>query len=566
MMRKLLSTLIVFVLLPFFAVNAQESEKKKARRMEWFKDAKLGIFIHYGIYSVYGIDESWSFFNGYLNYEDYMKQLDGFTASKYNAEEWAQLFKEAGARYAVLTTKHHDGVALWDTDQDHLSVVDDSPAEKDLVKPFVKALRENDMRVGLYFSLIDWSYPDYPGFTRTEQRYKNDTARWAKFVKFYFGQMEELSRRFDPDLYWFDGDWEHSAKEWKAKELHDMLFDYNPKVILNSRLQGYGDYATPEQGAPITKPSNPYWELCMTINDSWGYQRNDHNYKSPYQMLRIFADCIAMGGNLLMDVGPKEDGTIPAEQIKVLKEFGRWTKKHAEAIYGTRAGIPQENYYGSSALSKDKKTLYLYVNRKPNSTINVLGLKTDVKTARLLGTDKTLDFEQDDNVLNIKLPDSGLDPAISVIALDMKKPAEYSKPSMSFFDVEVKPLYEDARWKEKHKIAVKDFNPGIEYGHYAGPTALSKNKDILYLFVDGKPNGPLVIKGLKNKINRIWVVGRGNKLKETIIGKQYWSSVPGITYIDVPDFVLDEKTTVIAVLLDGPVSLYREAGQVIESN
>ena len=564
--KKKLYSIIILLLLPLFVVNAQEHEKQKARRMEWFKDAKLGIFIHYGIYSVYGIDESWSFYNGYINYDDYMKQLDGFTASKYDADEWVKLFKEAGARYAVLTTKHHDGVALWDTKQDHLSVVEDAPARKDIVKPFVKALRENDMKVGLYFSLIDWSYPDYPGFTRWEQRYKNDPERWAKFVKFYFGQMEELSHNFDPDLYWFDGDWEHSAKEWKAKELHDMLFDHNPKVILNSRLQGYGDYSTPEQGAPITKPENPYWELCMTINDSWGYQRNDHNFKSPYQMLRIFADCIAMGGNLLMDVGPKEDGTIPDEEVKVLKDFGRWTSKHAEAVYGTRAGLPQENCYGASALSKDKKTLYLYVNRKPNSKINVLGLDTKVKNARLVGTDKTLNFKQDDKVLRVTLPENGLDPDITVVALDLKEKASVSKPEMSFFDLEVKPLFEDARWKEKHIIAVEDFHPGIEYGHYAGPTALSKNKNILYLFVDGKPNGPLVVKGLKNKINRIWVVGKGTKLHSKVIGKQYWSSVPGITYIDVPDYVLDKKTTVIAVLLDGPVQLYREKGQVIESN
>jgi len=304
----------------------------------------------------------------------------------------------------------------------------------------------------------------------------------------------------------------------------------------------------------------------MTINDSWGYQRNDHNFKSPYQMLRIFADCIAMGGNLLMDVGPKEDGTIPEEEIKVLKEFGRWTRKNAEAVYGTRAGLPQENYYGASALSKDKKTLYLYVNRKPNSTINVLGLNTKVKSARLVGTDKTLQFDQSDGLLKVTLPAAGLDKDITVIALDLKKQASVTKPEKSFFDVEVKPLLNDKRWKEKHIIAVKDFNPGIEYGHYAGPTALSKNKEILYLFVDGKPNGPLVIKGLKNKINRIWVVGKGTKLHSKVVGKQYWSSVPGITYIDVPDYVLDERTTVIAVLLDGPVKLYREKGQVIESN
>ncbi len=298
-MKTKLYLILLLIFIPLFLMNAQESERKKARRMEWFKDAKLGIFIHYGIYSVYGIDESWSFHNGYINYDDYMKQLEGFTASKYNAEEWAKLFKESGAKYAVLTSKHHDGVALWKTQTDHLDIVNNSPAKKDIVAPFVKYLRENDLKVGIYYSLIDWSHPDYPGFTRNEKRYKNDPERWNSFVKFYQAQMEELSQWFNPDLYWFDGDWEHSAEEWKAKELHDMLFDYNPKVILNSRIQGYGDYETPEQGAPITKPNNPYWELCMTINDSWGYQRNDHNYKTPYQMLRIFADCLAVSLSIL---------------------------------------------------------------------------------------------------------------------------------------------------------------------------------------------------------------------------------------------------------------------------
>ncbi len=557
---------MILILIPLFLTNAQESEKKKARRMEWFKDAKLGIFIHYGIYSVYGIDESWSFHNGYINYEDYIKQLDGFTASKYSAEEWAKLFKESGAKYAVLTSKHHDGVALWKTKTDHFDVVNDSPAKKDIVAPFVKYLRENDLKVGIYYSLIDWSHPDYPGFTRLETRYKNDPARWARFVKFYQTQMEELSQWFNPDLYWFDGDWEHSAEEWKAKELHDMMFDYNPKVILNSRLQGYGDYATPEQGLPITKPSNPYWELCMTINDSWGYQRNDHNYKTPYQMLRIFADCISMGGNLLMDIGPKEDGTIPQQQIDVLKEFGRWTSKYSEAIYGTEAGIPKENYYSPSALSKDKKTLYLYVTKRTNTTINVTGLETEIKSIRLLGTDKTLNFSQKDNILKVTLPAKYLDPAITVVAVDLKKCVSVKKPEKTLFDIEVKPLLKDAEWKQKHIIAVNEFNEGIAPGHYNGTTALNKNKDILYLFVDGKPNGPLVIKGLKNEINRIWVVGKGTKLNHDVKGKLYWSSVPGMTYIDVPDYVLDKKMTVIAVLLKGKVDLYREKGQVIESN
>ncbi len=189
-----------------------------------------------------------------------------------------------------------------------------------------------------------------------------------------------------------------------------------------------------------------------------------------------------------------------------------------------------------------------------------------MKNIRLLGTEKTLDFVQKDDLLGITILAKDLDPAITVLALDLKNKVVIKKPEKSFFDIEVKPLYDDAKWKQKHIIAVNDFNKGIVPGHYNGPTALSKNTDILYLFVDGKPNGPLVIQGLKNKINRIWVVGKGTKLNYDIKGKLYWSSVPGIAYIDVPDYVLDEKMTVIAVLLDGPVKLYREKGQVIESN
>lgn len=186
--------------------------------MQWFEDAKLGIFIHWGIYAVNGIDESWSFYNQYISYEDYMKQLAGFTASKYDPREWAGLIKESGARYAVLTAKHHDGVSLWDTRCNDLSVVKKTPAATDLIDPYMKALRKNGLKAGLYFSLLDWSHPDYPNFTRTGKRYESDSMRWNRFVDFNFCQLEELSKKFNPDLFWFDGDWEASAEAWRAKE------------------------------------------------------------------------------------------------------------------------------------------------------------------------------------------------------------------------------------------------------------------------------------------------------------------------------------------------------------
>lgn len=423
---------------------SEMQDEQKEKRMEWFADAKLGIFIHWGIYAVNGVSESWSFFNKYLPYEEYMSQKDGFTASKYDPKTWVDLIKESGARYTVITTKHHDGVALWDTKAGSLSTVKSTAAKRDLLTPFVKEVRKHDLKLGFYYSLLDWSHPDYPNKTRTEVRYKDDPARWQRFVDFNMAQLKELNKTWKPDLYWFDGDWEQTAEAWNSKGIVDLLRSDNKNVIINSRIQGYGDYATPEQGVPVVRPEDKYWELCMTMNDSWGYQHTDTNYKSPYILLRTFVDCLSMGGNLLLDMAPKEDGTLPEEQIAILKEFGRWTKKHKEAIYETKAGIPNE--------------------------------------------------------------------------------------------------------------------------HFQGYTTLSKSGDILYLYLPYKPNGPIEVKGLMNKVNRVWVVGSGNMLNYKIYNKNYWSEVPGNLYIDVPERVLDPQITVVAVLLDGPIKLYRGAGKVIESN
>jgi len=431
-------SIILLILSTIFIISissAQESSEQKAARMQWFRDAKLGIFIHWGIYAVNGIDESWSFYNGYISYPDYMKQLKGFTAANYKPNDWASLIKESGAKYAVLTTKHHDGVALWDTKAGDLSVVKKSPAAKDLVAPFCEALRKYGIKAGLYYSLLDWSNADYPNFTKTETKYQNDSVKWNRFTLFNHAQIRELGSMFKPDLYWFDGDWEQSAEKWKAREIREMILKQNPNAIINSRLQGYGDYATPEQGLPVTRPADKYWELCITVNDSWGYQQNDKEFKSAQQIIKIFAECLSKGGNMLLDIGPKADGTIPGEEVAVLKDLGKWAKKHTEAVYGTEGGLPS--------------------------------------------------------------------------------------------------------------------------GYFYGPSTLSEDSTMLYLFVNGNPRGQVMLEGVKNKINRIYVVGNGTKLNWKEYLKPYWSSNAGLVFIDVPEAVLDEDMTVLAVVLDGKLKLQK---------
>lgn len=388
---------LLFLMFPFLYISKGHAQvvNENDNKMQWFKDAKLGIFIHWGIYSVDGVDESWSFYNKKMSYTDYMRQLNGFTAKNYNPDAWAQLIKESGARYAVITTKHHDGIALWDTKANNMSVAKLTPAHRDVLTPFFTAIRKVGLKTGAYFSILDWSHQDYPGFLKDSSRYqiKNDTMRWKRYLDFYQKQIQELSEKFNPDLFWFDGDWEHSAAEWQAKKVRAMILKHNPDAIINGRLTGYGDYETPEQNFPITRPSLHPWELCMTSNNNWGYHPDDSAYKTPYQLITIFADVISNGGNLLFDIGPREDGWIPTEQVHLLKELGKWTNKYSNAIFNTVAGLPPGHYYGASTLSKDSSTLYLFVPNGDLGKIVIKGLYNKINSIKVLGADQSLGYK-----------------------------------------------------------------------------------------------------------------------------------------------------------------------------
>ncbi|MFG3367674.1 alpha-L-fucosidase [Streptomyces sp. NPDC048156] len=369
----------------------------------WFSDAKLGIFLHYGIYAVDGVPESWSFYTGKVTHEQYMNQLDGFTASEYDPSAWADLFARAGAKYAVLTARHHDGVALWDTAEGDLNAVRHTPAGRDLIAGYVDALREQDLKVGLYYSHSDWNHPDYASIRHPEppngevstnpyshaEPGKEDPQAWARYIAYRDGQVGELVERFQPDLLWFDGEWERSEEQWGMRELSEQILAGNPDTVLNARMLSYGDYATPEQGVPLQAPDGP-WELCLTVNDSWGYQHQDDNHKSVRQLVRYFTETIGMGGNLLLDVGPREDGTIPEEQVERLEGLGAWIAKHVDAVYGTVAGLPAGHHYGPSTLSADRRTLYLVCFDAPREAVSVRGLRNTVKRVTVLGTDREL--------------------------------------------------------------------------------------------------------------------------------------------------------------------------------
>jgi alpha-L-fucosidase len=426
-----------------------------SQQTAWFADAKLGIFIHWGIYAVDGTSESWAFHNRTVPYNQYMSQMKGFSAQNYNPEAWAQLIKESGAKYCVITTKHHDGLALYDTklktastpknrlwnSKYPLSTLHQTPIKKDVVAPLFQALEKEGIKKGAYYSLLDWSSNDYPGFYQDSSRYQleNDPARWQNFLTFMHGQIAEINTQLQPDLYWFDGDWEHSETEWQAAKIDSIIHQTNPNAILNGRLKSFGDYDTPEQNMPIVHPDRSNWELCLTTNDNWGYRPSDTHFKSHFELLSIFTECIGMGGNLLLDIGPKADGTIPAEQIAILKEFGRWTHKHAAAIYGSIAGLPAGHYHGNSTLSKDSTTLYLFVpspqgaiSDKSNMMIPIYikGLKSKPTSLTIIGSEIQIESHEVGKIswssvpgtLFMDVPVSAMDPMISVIEIKFKEP------------------------------------------------------------------------------------------------------------------------------------------------
>jgi len=439
----------------------------------------------------------------------------------------------------------------------------------------------------------------------------DEPGRWNNYVQYYQKQLTELSEQYKPELIWFDGDWEHSGEEWKAKETLSLLRKYNPNIIINSRLNHHGDYDTPEQGIPVTRPDAKFWELCYTMNDSWGYQPFDKKYKSPNMIIRTLVDCISMGGNLLLDIGPKADGTIPAEQLNILKQLGRWTHKHAAAIYGTRAAIPFANYNGKSALSKDGKTLYLYLYEQ-KSELQLRGLvnHTAIKGVSVIGdTSSEVSVKSEDGTVQVDLKKVNFDQDVTVIALNFSEELRWTVPKET--EVSLKSVLDNKftdralaqiastlhagknifdnsgltvdgmeaklpttnttnpeviKWIKDHAEALYETGKGLPEGHYEGLSALSKDRQTLYLFVEGKPTGPIALKGIKNGVARIRLVGEGSMINHEVFNKLYWSSIPGIIYIQAPVERLDKNMTVIAVLLDAPVQLYREKVGAIENN
>jgi alpha-L-fucosidase len=351
------------------------------------------MFVHWTHIANRGFELSWPMVGGVgvLPYstevavDDYYSRALSFAPAPNAAREWMRLAADAGMRYAVLTTKHHDGFALWPTKQTDFSIAQ-TGYDGDLVGEYVDAARECGLRVGFYYSLSDWHHPDYPSFTEDDKPYMKFLGKrsptWDRYVDVLFGQVRELCTNYGHvDLMWFDGQWERTRDEWRATELAAMIRELQPEVIINDRLPG-GDYETPEQGVPGIAPEGR-WETCMTMNRSWGYVPGDVEYKSSTELVHTLCETAGKGGNLLLNVSPRADGSLPSEQVDRLRDVAGWMSVHANYIHGTERGLEPWQFYGPSSRRGD--TVFLYCVMRPYEQVSVRGLPIKQVVAARIG-------------------------------------------------------------------------------------------------------------------------------------------------------------------------------------
>ncbi len=394
----------------------------RAQRMQWWHQAKFGMFIHWGLYSVIGQHE-WAKEQEGVPLLQYELLAKHFKPKPNAAREWARLARRAGQKYMVMTTKHHEGFCMWDTKLTDYNAAQQGPG-RDLVREFVEAARAEGLHVGFYYSLMDWHHPD-------GAICKTDEAARRRFVDYTHGLIRELMTNYGKiDVLWYDVAWPLNAEQWESERMNEMVFSLQPDIIVNNRNRLDGDFATPEQHIQASEAGRA-WETCMTLNDSWGFNRGDDAWKTPKLIVDNLATCARGGGNYLLNIGPEPDGSVPPPSVEILDQVGRWLDTNGEAIYGTERGDLQVN--DNSNFTRRGNTLYIHTHFWPGHTpaaewlsfyqpevvVAIGGLKPKALSARLLKTGQKVEFTQDEFTLRLTgLPMQAPDQPATVIEVE----------------------------------------------------------------------------------------------------------------------------------------------------
>jgi alpha-L-fucosidase len=437
------------------SVPQPETPAQRAERMKWWKEARFGMFIHWGLYAVpagkWGTNTGygeWIRDSAHIPIGEYEKFQSQFNPVEFDARKWVRIAKDAGMKYIVITSKHHDGFCLFDSKHTDWDVMN-TPFHRDIMKELAEACRREGIRMCWYHSIMDWHHPDYlPRRPWEVQTRPAGDADMDKYVAYLRNQVTELLTNYGPiGVMWFDGEWESTWNHKYGKALYDLCRSLQPNVIVNNRVDvgregmgGFsddtgraGDFGTPEQEIPATGMPGIDWETCMTMNNNWGYNAVDKNFKSTRQLLRMLVDIASKGGNYLLNVGPTSSGNFPDESVARLREIGRWMKTNGESIYGTEGSVFKELDFGRCTVKRRGKNtvLYLHVFDWPKSRkLVVPGIGNEPVNARLLATSARLPVSRSDSDLVIDLPASAPDSDVSTVAFEVRgEPIVYTPPT-----------------------------------------------------------------------------------------------------------------------------------------
>ncbi len=424
-----------------YQFNREEYDK----RMQWYLDARFGMFIHWGLYAIPARGE-WVRSTEKMPEEEYMPFFREFNPVDFDPQKWAKAAKAAGMKYAVLTSKHHDGFCLFDSRLTDFKSTN-TPFGRDIVREFLEAFRAEGLKVGLYFTLLDWHHPDYPHYgdahhpMRDNPQENNDGRDFNRYLDYLHGQVRELCTNYGKlDIMWFDfsyGEGENAMRgeKWRGAELASMVRELQPGIILDNRLEVsgegfgslwegdpkpyHGDFVSPEQIIPpnglLDKQGRDLcWEACVTMNGNWGYCALDNYYKPASMLIKKLVECVSKGGNLLLNVGPDARGNIPPQSMKILTEIGQWMAKNSESVYGCgKAGMPKPD---CGRITRKGNTLYYHLFENTIGAMPLPGVSQEqIESVRWLATGGEIKLANSwitNNYPDVVFADLGPDPVL----------------------------------------------------------------------------------------------------------------------------------------------------------